>query len=298
MTLRFRYRHAQRHHRDGYVLLTTVLIIAMVSILTVGLVRQSMNMAMAARESQRNLQEKWGAASCHRFTLAKQNELLNLRVWNADLQAWTSEPISQSESSFVLGGMHFNVQMADESAKLNLNQIYRELGRQQTAQLARRFVGHGNLKVDLKPMDDRHRRGAAEDKFESWGQVFAVRDGQKSIVELKDATTKMTCWGNQLNYIVADESVITETCKPIIGAALTQKLVKALKSENTSDWESELLASGGKNEQIKSLKQVISTQSDTHSVWVHTESGKRSQTWLVVHEKLTQSVHRVHSFIW
>ena len=287
-----------RKNRSGYILLTTILIIAMVSILTVGLARQSMNMAIAARSSQRQLQEKWGASSCQRVALASQGALLNPRVWDADQQTWTVVPIANTESSFELGGIRFNVRLNDESAKLNMNQVFEEQGKLRTSQLVRKFSKSGSLVVDLKGMISANQRGPAEDRFESWGQVFEVRDGQLELSDLRDATDSLTCWGSQLNYRTASEPVLVETCKPIIGAALTQRLLGILQSDDAAEWESQLLAAGASNERIQLLDQVLSNRSGTQSVWVESDTNLRLRNWLTVRERIAQSVHRIHSFSW
>ena len=289
---------SMRSNRDGYILLTTILIIAMVSILTVGLARQSMNMAIAARSSQHQLQEKWGASSCQRVALASQGALLNPRVWDADQQTWTVAPIANSASSFELGEMRFNIRLSDESAKLNMNQVYAQQGKQKTSQLVQKFSRTESLVVNLKELISANQRGSAEDRFESWGQVFEVRNGQLELSDLRDATDSLTCWGSQLNYRTASEPVLVETCKPIIGASMTQRLLGILKSDDASEWESQLLAAGAKSDRVQDLSEVLTGRSGTQSVWVESVLNLRRRNWLTVRERIAQSLHRIHSFSW
>jgi hypothetical protein len=92
--------------------------------------------------------------------------------------------------------------------------------------------------------------------------------------------------------------VLLETCKPVIGAVLTQKLIDILNSEDASDWEAQLLGAGGKSKRIQPLKQLLTNRSSTQSVWVESVSKNRRRNWLVVREQIATSVYRIHSFAW
>lgn len=293
-------RHAKaagiRQQRSGYILLTTLLIIAMVGILTVGLARHSVRLATDAKISRTKLQEKWGAASCQRCALARSSALLNRKVWDPESETWKNESVRKSENTIVLGEVQFQIQVDDESAKLNLNRMLEAVGRQKTASLARQLAGSRQMKVELRTL--RNGRNPMENSLESWAQVFQLNEMGRSEFQLPRVTSDLTCWGSQLNYQTASEEVVTETVKPLIGGALTQKLIRVLQSDQADDWQTELQGHGGKQEQIQALEQVLTSHSQTQAIWVRSESKRREHLWLTVREQVASSIYRVHSFRW
>ena len=291
-------RFAENSNRSGYILLTTLFIIVMVCMLTIGLARYSMNVASAANSSRRDLQEKWGAASCQRFAIANQSTLLNERVWDDEGEQWRLRPLPRSNVSFELGDVRFDVKLEDESAKLNLNRMFEESGREKTTRLAKRFATQSPLKINLKPLKDRQQRGPIEGAFESWEQVFDSSLPNFRPNNLLVAANKLTCWGSQLNYRSADETVVVETCKPLIGSVLTQELIEILNSDDTSQWQQSLLTAGAKDEQVQELSSILTARSRTQSVWVEALQENRYRAWLVVREEVAGSVYRFHSFTW
>jgi type II secretory pathway pseudopilin PulG len=283
-----------RRNPQGFILLTTLLIIAMVGLLTVGLSRHSLNLAVAARTSEKELQQKWGAASCQRFAMGTSS-LLSEQVWDDASSQWKTIPVPRSANTVQLGESLFTVVIEDESGKFNINRSLDTRGRQATASLVRRFARNRNgMVVQLRTLQ--RGRGPMEDQVESWAQVFQMPSGSDTHFALPQVTQELTCWGQQLNYKTATPEVFVETVNPLIGAILTQKLQKILSGEEAGDWETELAAAGANAQQINAVKPLLVASSRTQAVWV--ESAESNRIWLTISEEISSSIRRIHSFNW
>lgn len=288
-----------QRQRKGYVLLTTLLIIAMTTVLTVGLVRHSMNLAVASIETEERLQEKWGLASCSRFAAYKQNELLNRKVWDSKEGRWDFLPVKSSSAEFDLGSQSYFVLIEDESAKLNVNLFYQSAGRKNTISIIRELADSDGIQVKLSPLSPAQSRGAIEDAFECWSQVFQQEGMEPPASRLRDVTRNLTCWGSGLNFKTADKIVLTESLNPILGAAKATKLIRALQgSDPIADWRQELIALEATDAQKQEVGKLLVERSTCQSVWVSCFSKQRQSDRLMVQEQVANSLVRKHAFTW
>lgn len=284
-------RTSRNRPRQGYVLLVTLLMIAIVGTMTVGLARYSMRLATSSIDRQIKLQEKWGIASCQRYALQNSWRLLNKREFSDKLQKTVEVPIARSELFVTLGRKPFLVRLDDESAKLDLNLVLEATNRNKTNAAIRKFSQ--NLKPDLKPLASRQRRGSNERGLESWGQVFLPAANASEFARLlRDNSRELTCWGRTVNYRVASPEVRSETIKLLAGATAAAKL------ENVSGDEFEAALKELPARHRTEIEKVLKPTSSAHSVWVATESPHREIHSLAVRERYSQSLVRVKSFRW
>ena len=124
--------------RRGFVLVMTLVLIAVAGMLLVGVARDSMMLALEALSAQRDLQQRWGAISCQETILRRAGQLFEAeaRQLEKDGEFRMPQPASIA-GSIMLGGIRFDIRLADEDAKLNLNTLHAFKGKQQAEQTVR-----------------------------------------------------------------------------------------------------------------------------------------------------------------
>jgi hypothetical protein len=205
--------------------------IAIAAILLAAVARHSLLLALQAAEAQESLQRRWGATSCQRVFLEQAEDILKQVSddphQNADRE---KDPPDHATMRIVLGGMVFDLLLADENAKLNLNIIYQMRSPDEVRRVVRESADAGSrLEVRLLPLQTKSTQ-ADEPVFDSWGEVFALnraaRDGPVP-ERLMSATTETTCWGDgRLNILRATEWRIRRLCRYLLAPATVDHLLQ------------------------------------------------------------------------
>jgi hypothetical protein len=192
----------------GYVLVMTLALLVLSATMLVTLSRAALRHAGAARSARDDLQRRWGALSCRRAVLAHAETIL------ATAEAARKKPVPALVAAVRLGDLQFELIVADEQAKANVNAILAnaDVPRAQT-RIRQALAGFG-LANDVKirptygrvsaPLLDSARADAPPGNDLSltvggWGQVFddvapprLVRrpaGGKFAPAEI------LTCWG-------------------------------------------------------------------------------------------------------
>jgi len=292
-----------RRERSGVLLLVVVACILIAGLAMVGIARQSLRMATAAVNTESELQQRWGVISLQR-TLLKGAPVIFKNSDKASLIAGSKGPFpSKVRSEVLLGGIKFNLLLADEEAKLNLNSAYHRRGKNTAQQLAERMKGVGALRVRLMPevpsADNRQRNdsGASDEEsaesetslpaaFRHWGQVFdlasisvAVPPGQM----IPNASSKLTCWGRgAVNITRAPDEIIEETCRTALGPGVARKLVSQYRENPTQNIRQIAVLLKVDEEDVNALRQLATTESATYSLWLESTSLNGTQRWFAV----------------
>ena len=291
-------RARRRHGRRGYILIVTLFIIAMVGILTVGLARHSMNMAISAVNSESDLQTRWGTASCQRFAIENQQELLSEQIWNEQTNSWVAHPVARSTCEFNFGKQLYLVRLDDESSKLSLNHAIANGSRQKVTGLVRKFA-RNNLAVALRPLDDTKSRGPTEQPFESWGQVFTSTGSTAISPDLiRDGSEELTCWSRQLNFATASDEVLYEATKLLVGGSIARQITDLREKQPELNLEATLRQTNATEVQVGDLRNLLTNRSRTQSVWVTANSPTSTRDTLTIREEFTDTLSRLHSFTW
>jgi hypothetical protein len=83
----------QRKDRNGYVLLMTIVLIAIAALILAGISRQSLLLALKALNAEEDLQRRWGAASCRQAVLMHVKDIL---IINWGIQTTMEQTADQS----------------------------------------------------------------------------------------------------------------------------------------------------------------------------------------------------------
>ena len=121
--------------RHGYVLVTTLVLLMLAATLLVGIGRASVRQAVRARVAQDELQRRWGTASCREAVLPYAEGLLRAE------EGRRRGPVPSLRRRVTLGGQAFDLVVADEQAKANVNVLLVEFGREAAEDAIRRNAG-------------------------------------------------------------------------------------------------------------------------------------------------------------
>lgn len=275
--------------RAGYVLLLVMVSVVITGIVLVGVARQSFRLALEAQARERELQARWGALSVQQLLLPTAPSLFEeLEQMADDDDESDAPPPTSIRTVLVLGDRQFDVLLADESAKVNVNTLYHfgdrravERGVQQATTHAR-FV-RPMLQPETMPLGQFPSGDDEEDDapplppaFRTWGQVFDLSGaGAAAPIRraLPELTSQLTCWGSgRLNFRRAADSSIVEICRLVMTEGRARRVVRKLRENSRLRFENVLQQAGvGRDDQMK-LQSLLTQQSACFSIWV-TASG-------------------------
>lgn len=275
MSVKVRDRMNARR-RSGFVLVMTLLLIAISAVMLVGLSRQSLMLAMEAVEAQDSLQQRWAAVSFQEHLLKRAADLFG----EQDRQFRESGVDGPSpwfiEGEISLGGQSFQLILGDEDAKVNLNTCYRRQDRQQLASMVRAISKHSSPSdVRLRPYRVSHGDENVLPAFDSWGQVFSL-DLETGIppTTLARITQEMTCWGSgRLNIVRASDKSLEQVCRMEVTGSTIQRireLRRNMDSVRLDKLFSQLLL---RESELEALREILADQSTCYSLWVHPQTN-------------------------
>jgi hypothetical protein len=138
-------RHGRRR---GYVLVVTLAVLVLAAGLMVGLGRAAVRHAVRAGEARDDLQRRWGTASCRQAVLPIAERLL------AEEERRRGGPVPALTAAVRLGGQRFDLTLADEQAKADVNALLAAAPDRATAEnrVRQALTGYGLAdRVRLRP---------------------------------------------------------------------------------------------------------------------------------------------------
>lgn len=285
--------------RTGFILVVTLVMIAIAGILLTGICRHSLAMSLAVHQMTERLQKRWGMASCQRaaFRLAEE-VLMETRIredGSRDVQ-----PLATTSLVMNLGGVDFDLLLADDQAKVNVNLLDANLDRETTTRTLESLAAGADVEVQLRPLVG-DNIGADGLPYKRWEQVFSPR--QLSLIDFPDhlvwASRNVTCWsaGSRLHFWAASDAAIS--C--VAGLALSPIEVDRLMAQrgaSPSGGLSELLDKLDLSRRKRTmLEQLLVDTRSSVSVWIRTGQGaQRSASFSV---RMTESdVTRTYVATW
>jgi hypothetical protein len=249
------------------VLLLTLVLIALATAGTAGVVRLGLRQALAASSAERDLQRRWAVTSARAAVLPAAEDVLA----NAEVRG--GQAVRTTASTVVLSGQRVTLVVADEQAKVNVNALLAREGRAGAERLVRGLVRSADSTVPLQlspaPGD---REGPAVISFE---QVFP--GAGPSELAGQPATADVTCWGDgKLNVRRASRDAL----RTAVGTALDLSQVESLLDARRKDPRlpvAELLAQLSlTDEQWQAAGELLTDKSACHSLWVVVETDQRA----------------------
>ncbi len=285
-----------KNRRQGYVLLMTLAVIMICAVLLVGLAQLSLTHVTTAKMLERDIQSKWGAASCSRIALSEHSRLLYREFWDAETAQWAGQPLRISSNVVQLGDQVFRLDLIDESSKLDINFLLNQVSEQEAEQVVSSFVG-SETPIDLRLLSK--LRDLKEDPIESWGQVFVFDEFYwPGATVIRSTTNDLTCWSKRLNYHTCSDEVLFNVCKPLVGSATATRLQRARRDSPGSPLKEVLQQLNLVARHNNALRRVLVERSQSQGIWIEIKAGERTETIFHVQETIVDGVQRVHSFSW
>lgn len=296
--------------RRGYALVMTILLIAIATLLLAGIASQSFLLATETLQAQEDLQRRWGTITCQQAILARAN--LILAGANHDTANTTQPPNPQTQNpqtpprgrlatQLPLGNLTFDVLLADEQAKVNLNTLYAWRGREE-AERAVKAHARATARIDVRSRPYRTTADGRFPAFDSWGQVFAQDHWHRhgSIpAAIAEATTELTCWGDgKLHVGLASDEALKEIAQLAVNQRTVQQLLDARRANPAGTLTEILEPLRLRSNDRQRLEELLTDQSDCYSLWLTVANEKRQWRLLLVAQSLANQTPHIASFVW
>jgi hypothetical protein len=271
---------SRRFLHKGFILLMSLVLIALVGILLVSLARHSLLISAEAREARFDLQRRWGTLFLAKALLSEPATLV-ARYVDAEAVQERQLPIRVSVR---LGELTFRVALDDENRKLNLNRLRQSGGSQQLLQTVQRFAGAA--RVDLRPL---HASTLGVRPFDSWGHVLelaAADDAAQQLRQVEELSQVMTCWGSAKVNLHRCGDEVLRTVGTLAAGPVTANRLVALRESAPAMGRDELLTKLATDaRKLAVLKGWLSDDSDCYSLWI-VAGDRRSSLELFVRENV------------
>jgi len=206
-----RHSISTRSRKRGFVLILTLAMILLAVMLTARTANRSLSRTLQSLDAESQLRQRWETLSLQRALFLHAGMTFHkVDDQYAAMPLWV-------DGRFHLAGRTYRVRLSDESSKLNLNTLRQVLAPEQSQQTLSDLVSGWSS------------RSAIPRRLESWGQLF----GNRPPVEIINATTSITCWGDgRLNIERASSDSIRQLLEPIIGSSEVAALQRLQQERN------------------------------------------------------------------
>ncbi|MEM7557552.1 MAG: hypothetical protein AAF394_00380 [Planctomycetota bacterium] len=259
----------QRKVRSGYVLVLVLVTLVLAATLLVRLASRTKELRVQGIDEVTSLQEKWGQLSCERAALGQAATHFERIEKNRDLAIDSPFP-SQVRQSLALGGMRFDMLVADENAKANLNLVLDVASEREEGKIVRREID-AILRALVPPslVTELHLRPVLPSQY--WGQVFdlqAIQRRHGAVRALAEATQGISLTGaGPLNVRRAKKDVIRAVAASVVPEGRADRFVETLGETPNSDVEIVLRRTIKNNAEREMLALLLSDRSANFSVW-------------------------------
>lgn len=296
----------QLRRRNGFVLLSVLLVLVVVGVILTRMASQSVRISLACNERIELLQTGWATQSVERAMLPHTGRLLNEQPLRASTRVITA--------TIPVGANEVGLTISDEDAKLNVNQLYRHAGISKTDAALKRIVPPlAGVAQQLRPRID--SRDAPDIPFPSWANVYvvdAVTLPQRHLF-LSTATTHLTCWGQQrLNYLRCDRNALEEVLKLKLDPQRAAELAESIHANEKIDIQAAMLAAEIDQQLREELGSLISRISTCWSLKTEIlpnqrESGSTASNFASIailelptmnNEEESMPTYRFHRFLY
>jgi type II secretory pathway component PulK len=270
---------APTRHNHGFVLVLVLVLLAIAALAVAATVRQSLAQVQRATDMTREAQRRWGCLSIERTVLAAAEKIL-LAHESAQRRS-TATVIHRLK----LGDVEFELQLGDEQAKINVNQLLRS-GDLIAAQrrLRELLAGTGlTARVRLRPVIGPSKSAGI---VAGYGQVLENISGAELLDQTHGtpcAAARMTCWGDgRVNVHRADAVTLRSLLETTVGLARLQEIL-TLRQHVPRPSLAQMLAQLDLNDsQKREAESLLTDRSGCYSVWSVTRAGGQPRYRLAV----------------
>ena len=291
----------------------------LVAIIVVGVAmtataRRSLEASLSAIEAQNSMQRRWGMVSCQRTVLPGAASLFEVNDLKIRKQRGKQIPFpAVLEDRVILGGQTFDLLIADEDAKANLNAIYDAGGRRECEQALKRLTGpfesrtvrlmpvrESNSKRTAKRSASRESELAGKEErkesktsvennwpaLRSWGEVFDLVQVHRLAGEdrqLAKMTRNLSLYGSgRLNVFRAGDETVQSVCTAVVQEGLSKRILSKIRDTSLGDVSLILESAVTNAEDRSALKALLSASSNSFSLWIEaSDKSSRQQRFAV-----------------
>jgi hypothetical protein len=255
----------------------------------------SLQRVLDAQTAQDDLQHRWGTIGLERTLLPRATEVLE----QID-ELRRSDDLPQESAGYVrdqieLGGVRFDLILADEEAKANLNSIYHEGQKPRVERTIRRLTepaGQIAMRVmartpsgatrrrQLRPADDESDADAASlpPAFLNWGDVFDLQRLRQTAGDdriLATLTDQITLWGSgRINVERASDEAVMAVCGTVLSDGLARRLLDRYRDQPETELELLIEKEIGSTDDAARLRRLVREDSSTFSLWMEVTSRR------------------------
>jgi len=288
----------------GYILMMTLLLMTIAVLALAHTSRASLRRAMEAQAAQRQLQRHWGTLSCQRAVLQNADAILK------KIEEETQEPAGVTRLTLILGDQAFDLVLADEQAKANVNKLIKLRSLETTEGNIRDLVRQSNkpVKVRLKMLPSMSK---SEDQITlqlpplgSFAQIFP--DVQPELLvsttqQPSPVSTHFTLWGDgKLNFHRATRQAFKLLCEGVMTDNQIDQLLSSREESPRLATEEALSQLALTKTKLDQLTELLTDKSSCHSLWVVVRDDERSWYSLAISESQSDSdeANKVYTFSW
>lgn len=284
-----------RRARRGYVLLLVIAIMVLLTTALAALSKTSLKRALAASDARIRLQQRLGAESLERVLLGEAAgvfDALEKSVEEDRKNGIDTRVPTQLRDAVTVGGVTFDVLLADEDAKLNLNQVYHAVGQERVRRAIGDVAGPAVLRSvrlvpavpQTKPVENRRAEDAENEveippAFRSWGEVFDLARLSSTIGDdaaLPNVTSELTCWaGGGINVKRATDKAFTQTVACVLSQGAAERLVSRYRESPAADLRILIQTEGSSQRERLALQRLLTESSTHHSLWIDASATAR-----------------------
>ncbi len=278
--------------RRGFVLLMSVLLIALAGMILTALARHGLLVAGETCSAQVDLQRRWGTLFLSRVLLSDPERLV-ARYVESDAERRRALPLNESVE---LGKTLFRVTLDDESRKLNINRLRAVVGPGRATETLRRFGG--GAAVHLKPLAG----GVLGMRpFDSWGHLLEIEptdDARRQWRQIRNLADSITCWGSAKVNIHRCRSDVLRLIGTLAAGPITADRIVALRRDHPDLSASELFSKLGVNQRkVALLDGWLADESDCYSLWIFA-GGPNGMLDYYVRENRGSDAYKRKHFRW
>ena len=316
-----------RERSRGYVLVMVLGLLVLSTTLLVGVSRLAVRAAVGARQSEDDLQRRWGVASCRKAVLPHAEAILS------GLEQERRRPAANYAFAVRLGGMTFDMIVADEQAKANVNAILSEADFELAETRIRQVLSGSGMANRIKlratiggvlqpirgnattaPAATQPIRNAGALGVGGWGQVFDVVTPAQLLRPTPGGRAPLdvlTCWGTgAINVRRASDTALGLAAGRSVSGVEISRLIEARDKlfeqraaeggfdQSPADRLRELLTQTA-GESLKNKENLgLAENSTCHSLWVISRNGRRDGYDLFVSDEADAKRPIGWSFSW
>ncbi|MDB5325530.1 MAG: hypothetical protein JWM57_1099 [Phycisphaerales bacterium] len=254
--------------RHGYVLVMTLLLLAIAAVTLAGVVAESQRRAMEAQFVAADLQRHWIGISCEKTLLKHAAELF------AAARQTSHQPLNQLHYSLTVGGDQITLVLSDEQAKANINMLARYLGPTLMGETVRELAGP-NAGVALLPTITREKgvdgQETSTQVFASYGQIFGAAQPRHLAGKM---TEQLTCWGDsKLNTRAATPASVAAVAATVLDKAECERFAK-IWQKSSSSWRDAFRDANILPDKVKVMESRVTDSSHCYALWVMPPDGR------------------------